>query len=416
MLVSICCGFALLDTLVLLASGRSGTWLHVGFGSIGVVAVALVSLAAIAAVALRRQLCMPALVGLSLVSLTVTAMSLLFGVSLPPSFALLFALAVLVTRALHLESELPAAGATALALAAVIGEPARIQDYGIVQFGQVLCVIGLGGAVILGLWLRFNDGQRLSSEEVVRSEERLELARELHDLVGHYVTGMVVQAQAGQLVAERDPAAAVESFARIEAAGADAMSAVRRMVGDLRDEPVRTPGSGWEEIDRLVASAAAHDMPVRCSIDPAALRVPLELTSSVHRLVAESLTNVRRHAVSVTRVEVRIRPEGSDLVVDVHDDGAPVPPGAIGARGATFGVVGMRERAAALGGTLFAGPAPGGGWLVSARLPVLSGTAAVGHGLAVGLAAGPVAGPADGPVAGSAAGSETNAVVGGDRR
>lgn len=370
-LVVICAGFACLDLIVLFASGRSATWLNVNLGNVGVVGVALGSAAAVVAVALRRHLCLWALVGLSVVSLSVTGSALLLGMSLPPSFAVLFALAVLVTRALHTEPELPAIGATALALLAVIGEPARVQSPGIAPFGQVLCVMGLGGAVIVGLWLRFNDWQRESEEKVVRSDERLELARELHDLVGHYVTGMVVQAQAGQLVAATDPTAAVESFARIEAAGADAMSAVRRMVGDLRDEPLRTPGTGWEEIDRLIEGAVADGVPVRYSIDAAARRVPLELTSSVHRLVAESLTNVRRHGVGVTSVEVTIRAEGSDLVVDVHDDGVSAP-AMIGSGGSTFGLVGMRERAQALGGTLFAGPAPAGGWLVSARLPVVS--------------------------------------------
>ena len=385
-LVAVCAGFSALDLLILLASGRSATWLGIGLGSLGVLAVVGLSLASIAAVALRRRQCLAALVGLSLMSLATSAVSLVLGMSWPPSFAVLFALAVLVARALHVESELPAAGATALALVAVLGEPARIQESGFVQFSQVLCVIGLGGAVVVGLWLRFNDWRRTSDEEAVRSDERLEIARELHDLVGHYVTGMVVQAQAGQLVADRDPAAAAECFGRIESAGADAMSAVRRMVGDLRDEPARHPGTGWREVDLLVEDAAAAGVPVRYSIDPRAREVPLELTSSVHRLVAESLTNVRRHALGVTAVEVSIRVEGSELVVDVHDDGAPVPPGTVGARGATYGLVGMRERAESLGGSLFAGPAPGGGWLVSARLPISAvgsgrgGSASVGSG------------------------------------
>lgn len=369
-LVAACAGFAVLDLLILLASGRSSTWLGIGLGSVGVVAVLGLSLASVAAVALRRSRCMTALVGLSLLSLATSAVSVVLGTSWPPSFAVLFALAVLVARALHVEPELPAAGATALALVAVLGEPARVQDNGFVQFAQVLCVIGLGGAVVVGLWLRFNDWRRTSVEEAVRSDERLEIARELHDLVGHYVTGIVVQAQAGQLVVGRDPDAAATCFGRIEAAGADAMSAVRRMVGDLRDEPVRNPGSGWREVELLIDDASSSGVPVRCSLDPRAREVPLELTSSVHRLVAESLTNVRRHALGVTTVDVSIRVEGSELVVDVHDDGAPVQSGTVGPRTPTFGLVGMRERAESLGGTLFAGPAPGGGWLVSARLPI----------------------------------------------
>lgn len=373
LLVAVCAGLALLDLLVLLASGRSQTWLYTGVvgAATGAVAVGALSVAAVAAVALRRRMTLGCLVALASASLAVTACALVLSVSLPPSFAVLFALAVLVTRAVHTEPELPAAGATALALLAVLGEAARVQDAGVVSFGQVLCTIGLGGAVVVGLWLRFNDWRRSSTEQAVRSDERLELARELHDLVGHYVTGMVVQAQAGQMVAEADPASAVESFARIEAAGADALSAVRRMVGNLRDEPIRAPGVGWVEIEALVASAVDDGVPVRCWIDDSVRSVPLELTSSVHRLVAESLTNVRRHAVAVTRVDVSVRVQGAVLVVDVYDDGQANTHRGSG----TYGLVGMGERAEALGGTLYAGPAPSGGWLVSARLPLASGSA-----------------------------------------
>lgn len=373
LLVLCCAGFSLLDLAILLTSGRSETWLGVGFGALGAVALGGVSLVAVAAVALRRQLGLIALVGMSVLSLCATTASLLLGVSLPPSFAVLFALAVLVARALHVEPELPAAGATLLALLAVLGEPARLQDRGTVEAMQVLCLLGLGGAVVVGLWLRFGDWRRASNEAAVRSDERLALARELHDLVGHHVTGMVVQAQAGQLVAESDPAAAVESFARIESAGADAMSAVRRMVGDLRDDAPRTPGAGWDDVDRLIADAVGDGVPVRCSVEAAARRVPPELTSSVHRIVAESLTNVRRHARGVTTVDVSVRVEDGDLVVDVHDDGAPSVHPSGSSRPDTFGLVGMRERTESLGGRFFAGAAPGGGWLVSARLPVAAG-------------------------------------------
>lgn len=133
LLVLCCAGFSLLDLAILLTSGRSETWLGVGFGALGAVALGGVSLVAVAAVALRRQLGLIALVGMSVLSLCATTASLLLGVSLPPSFAVLFALAVLVARALHVEPELPAAGATLLALLAVLGEPARLQDRGTVE-------------------------------------------------------------------------------------------------------------------------------------------------------------------------------------------------------------------------------------------------------------------------------------------
>ena len=192
----------------------------------------------------------------------------------------------------------------------------------------------------------------------------------MHDLVGHYVTGMVVQAQAGQHVAKEHPEAAAESLRRIELAGAEAMTAMRRIIGGLREDASTSPGVGWEEIDALRNAAVRDGVPLRLELDPAVRSVPVELTASVHRILAESLTNVRRHALDVTRVEATVDLEaiGSDpaIVVRVHDDGTGIVPPAHD----TYGLVGMRERAASLGGTLYAGPAPSGGWLVHAVLPV----------------------------------------------
>jgi signal transduction histidine kinase len=112
--------------------------------------------------------------------------------------------------------------------------------------------------------------------------------------------------------------------------------------------------------------AVAQGDPVRARIDPEVRGAAPALVPSVLRIIAESLTNVRRHAREVGRIEVDVLRRAGRLVVSVHDDGAAAaPPGHD-----TFGIVGMRERTASLGGSLFAGPAPVGGWLVRAELPL----------------------------------------------
>lgn len=329
-----------------------------------------VSLVSVAGVALRRFHCILALVAVSAATLGVTAVALLTATSLPPSFTGLFALALLSAHALHVEPGGMAVAATGLAAIAILGEPARMQGAG-TFIVQVMCLGCFGVAVAVGLYLRWSSWRRVAGEEAARNDERLEIARELHDLVGHYVTGMVVQAQAGQHVAATNPAAAAAALQRIEVAGGEAMTAMRRMIGGLRDDdPATTPGVGWDEVESLAEAAVRDGVPLRLTIDPRVRSAPVELTASVHRILAESLTNVRRHARDVTLVDASVELEGSGpgaaVVVRVHDDGL----GSVAPTHDTYGLVGMGERADALGGSLFAGPAPSGGWLVHASFPV----------------------------------------------
>jgi signal transduction histidine kinase len=237
------------------------------------------------------------------------------------------------------------------------------------------CALAFGG------YLRWLDLQRSQAAVAARRDERLDLARELHDLVAHYVTGIVVQAQAAQIVAERQPAAAVDALARIEHAGVDALGAMRRMVGTLRsgysrpdtDPPVGPAGVAG--LDDLVSQHNAAGIPVRLhlnDIDPNTL--PPAVAAAIHRIVLESLTNVSRHAVDVTRVDVDLRrhAHADEIVVEVRDDGRDTGPPHVLRRSGGFGLIGMAERAIALGGTLIAGPAPAEvGWQVVARLPLV---------------------------------------------
>lgn len=329
-----------------------------------------VSLGAVAAVALRRRWCLAATVALASVSALTTLVVLALGLWASPSIAALFAFAVLTVRAIHVEPGAVAALVTLVAGFGVLAEAAGVGAGAVLAVAVSLACFSV--AVSFGLYLRWVRWRRETIAETARSDERLEIARELHDIVGHHVTGMVVQAQAARHVAADNPAAAAAALERIEAAGAEAMLAMRRMVGSLRDDAATAPLAGWSVVDELVEQAVRGGLPLRWRVGHTVGAAPVELSASIHRILAEALTNVRRHGHDVTIVDAELYVEppdaagGSRLVLSVHDDGTV--PGIV--TGGTYGLTGMTERAASLGGTLYAGPAPNGGWLVRATLPL----------------------------------------------
>jgi signal transduction histidine kinase len=267
------------------------------------------------------------------------------------------------------------------ALAIVLGaNPAVTETIFFLGALGGMFAVGVGG----GLYLRGLDRQRLVAAERARNDERLDLARELHDLVAHHVTAIVVQAQAAQVVADRDPAAAGEALGRIEEVGKESLAAMRRLVGSLRaideadaasgggggDSGVTAPIATLDALEHLVEENRRLGLPVRLTVDPTAADAPATVAASAHRIVQESLTNARRHAEDPRTVDVDLRRIGGDLVVTVTDDGRWSPGEPSGRRG--YGLVGMRERAQLLDGDLTAGPVdpPGHGWRVRAVLPV----------------------------------------------
>jgi signal transduction histidine kinase len=243
----------------------------------------------------------------------------------------------------------------------------------------VPCGLLFVGALMVGGYLRWLDWQRDQAAATARRDERLDLARELHDLVAHYVTGIVVQAQAGQIVASRRPEAAQDALASIERAGTDALEAMRRLVGALRSpggEPVVEQPAGSAGLHELVRECNAAGLPARLRLhDVAPDDLPPAVAASVHRIVQESLTNVRRHGVDVTTVDVEVVRRGGRVEIVVRDDGRVTGRPPASGLGGGFGLVGMAERTSALGGTLDVGPLPEGGWQVRASLP-LDGAAA----------------------------------------
>ncbi|WP_315904224.1 histidine kinase [Streptomyces sp. ASQP_92] len=221
------------------------------------------------------------------------------------------------------------------------------------------------------LLLRAQSGQRMRDLEAVRTAERIELARELHDLIAHHVTGIVVQAQAARFTAQSGERAA-ESFARIEEAGGEALGAMRRLVRVLREGAAETePVAGIAQIRELAARFSRAGPPAVLSIETGLEeRLPGDAAALAHRVVRESLTNVRKHAADASAVRIGIRATAGALEVRVADDGSSGVALAEQARGGGFGLAGLTERVVAMGGELVAGPAPEGGWQVLATLPL----------------------------------------------
>jgi signal transduction histidine kinase len=347
----------------------------------------LAGLAALALAAIRRWAALPAfgLLVVGIVGLAALAQAISASSGQPPPLAPAIALSALATPIVRrgpVPVAVVAAGAGAIAVAALSTWPGE---------AVVKVVIGVlvGGAYALGVgvgvYLRHLDDEQVRAADAARRSERLDIARELHDLVAHYVTGIVVQAQAAQVMADRDPAAAGAALERIEGAGRDALTAMRGMVGSLRgasgDAAPTTPPVGLAALDdlagleELAVRSRATGLPVTVRVSAEAARVARGATAaSTHRIVQESLTNVHRHAVEPTHAEVDVRLVEGRLVVTVSDDGRPAVTTDSGSSlaGGGFGLVGMAERAHALDGHLAAGPVdpPALGWRVQAVLPV----------------------------------------------
>ena len=200
----------------------------------------------------------------------------------------------------------------------------------------------------------------------IRSQERVGLARELHDTVAHHISAIAVQAQAGRTVAGQRPDAALEALSVIEDEASRTLAEMRAMVQVLRDgAPAEyAPHPGVAEL----ASLARRDPVPVVEVDVAGdlAELPRQVDAAVYRLAQEALTNALRHARHASRVEIRVSDGAGRLRLRATDDGRidPAGPASHG-----FGLIGMSERVQLLGGTLRAGPAPGGGWTVDVELP-----------------------------------------------
>jgi len=231
---------------------------------------------------------------------------------------------------------------------------------------QVAALAFLLLPAVIGASVRFRATARERLVERMRSRERELLARELHDTVAHHVSAVVIRAQAGRVVAGTDPAAAVEALSGVEEEGARALEEMRTMVAALRDREAGAdlaPLAGVADLERLVR-APGSGLRVDLTLDGELDSLPPAVDAAVYRIVQESVTNAMRHAVDATEVVVRVTGEPHRIRVTVRDDGARAGRGRDG-----YGLAGLRERAALLGGQLWAGPGADQGWLVEAELP-----------------------------------------------
>jgi signal transduction histidine kinase len=200
------------------------------------------------------------------------------------------------------------------------------------------------------------------------AEERNRIARELHDIVAHSVSAMVIQASAARRTMASRPEEATALLENVERAGRQTMDELRQVLGVLRDEsggPLAMPLPTLEDLSALVDSTVG---PItRLVVTGDAARVPAAVAVSAYRIVQEALTNANRHAGPGATVDVRVTCTAADVEVFVEDDGRGASTS--GSEGG-YGLVGMRERAVAAGGSFSAGPRRGGGWRVSATLPL----------------------------------------------
>jgi signal transduction histidine kinase len=201
--------------------------------------------------------------------------------------------------------------------------------------------------------------------------ERARIARDLHDIITHNVSLIVVQAGAGRVLAEKGSAQAGESLAFIAEAAREALEEVGHLVEFLASEPGTCNPTGLAMVDELVRRATAAGLAVTCRLVGDRDRLTPAISDSAYRVVQESLTNALKHAPGAA-VDITIRVAEGHL--DVHVINASPAQDTIGlARyGGGHGLAGMRQRVAAMGGSLEAGPTTGGGWRIAARLPLTS--------------------------------------------
>ncbi|WP_433075047.1 sensor histidine kinase [Dactylosporangium sp. CA-052675] len=207
--------------------------------------------------------------------------------------------------------------------------------------------------------------ERAQQTRIAVAEERARIARELHDIVAHSLSVIVLQANGGQYAFDHDPARAREALRTIGATGRDALDEIRHLVRILRGDSGDEPGRD-HAVASVVARARAAGADVELHVEGVPPEVPGGVALAVYRIVQESLTNTLQHAGPAPAATVRIAYRPGAVELEITDSGT----GAAASPGGGHGLVGMRERATLYGGTFDAGPSLGGGWRVRARIPL----------------------------------------------
>ncbi|MCM4082415.1 sensor histidine kinase [Paractinoplanes hotanensis] len=271
-----------------------------------------------------------------------------------------------------------ACGLAALVGAALLLERAPVEPRSVAA--TVVDLLGYAAVVwAAALSVRFYRQQRVTAEErrrnterereqltrIAVAEERARIARELHDIVAHSLSVIVLQANGGEYAFEHDPGRAREALRTIGATGRDALEEIRQLVRILRGDGDDQPG-GDHAVASVVERARAAGVAVDLVVDGSAPEVPGGVALAVYRIVQESLTNTLKHAGPAPAATVRVTYRAGAVELEVTDTGA----GGMTAPAGGHGLVGMRERATLYGGTFDAGPSLAGGWRVRARIPL----------------------------------------------
>jgi signal transduction histidine kinase len=218
---------------------------------------------------------------------------------------------------------------------------------------------------------------RVQASAQAAMAERLRIARDMHDIVAHSIGVIAIQAGAGRRVFDASPGEARDALAAIEATSRETLSGLRRMVTGLRHADLESgpgqappdPAPGLAGLDRLAATTRDAGVQVDVEWHGSREPVPADIDRSAFRIIQEAVLNVVRHA-GTDRCQVAINQQDGELSIEVTDSGRGAPAGKLSPAGTGYGITGMRERAALLGGDLSAGPRPGGGFRVAARLPL----------------------------------------------
>jgi signal transduction histidine kinase len=292
-------------------------------------------------------------------------------------------LIALYTVAAHCERRVAFAAAVATAVAllvpALAGHGVSSPGFAVAMYAAFVVAWTLGDnlrtrrAYLAEVEARSERLERDREERARRAvaAERARIARELHDVISHNVSVMVVQAAAGADVFARHPERARQALGSIESIGREALVELRRLLGvvspdDAADGAGFSPQPGLARLPELLEQVGAGGLRVDLTVEGRPRDLPAGVDLSAFRIVQEALTNTLKHA-RASRADVSVRYTDSDLEVEVLDDGVA---GGVGAGGGGRGLVGMRERAALLGGELSAGPRPAGGFGVRARMPL----------------------------------------------
>jgi signal transduction histidine kinase len=215
--------------------------------------------------------------------------------------------------------------------------------------------------------------ERDQQARLATAAERARIAREMHDVVAHHLSVMIALADGARLTASHDPSGAERAIGRVSTTGREALEEMRRLLGVLRDdEPADTPLTpqpGIDALDGLLEQVRGAGLTTRLTRTGTPAPVSPGAQLAVYRLVQEALTNTLKHARGASSAEVRLHYGADTLSLEVVDNGAPA---AAPARNGGHGLAGMRERAAAYGGAVEAGPTQNGGWRVRARIPLVA--------------------------------------------